>query len=55
MCCILCWWAPVCFCVVDGESNVLSGVVDVTSVNRKINADMLRLQEFADEQDLDAA
>ncbi|MCF7972430.1 MAG: cation:proton antiporter [Phycisphaerae bacterium] len=40
-----------CFCVVEEKTARLLGVLDARAVHRKVNAELLRRQEAADEQD----
>jgi len=42
-----------CMCVVEEQTNTLVGVLNARIVNRKVNAELLRRQEAADEQTLD--
>jgi CBS domain-containing protein len=44
-----------CLCVVEEKDQTLLGVLNARKVHRKVNAELLRRQEAADEQDRDSA
>ncbi len=44
-----------CLCVVGEKDQTLQGVLNARKVHRKVNAELLRRQEAADEQDRDSA
>lgn len=44
-----------CLCVVEDKDQTFLGVLDARKVHRKVNAELLRRQEAADEQERDSA